>query len=582
MCDLRTQKWIDRVLAKYPQNADLFDYSQVVVVGCKEKVNIICKQCGKVFPQTPDAHLNLGRGCPDCRKAQAKKNSGASRKGKANLNRRSSTEEWIAKVLAKHPEFADKYDYSQAVYTKTDEPVTIICKTCGRVCTPKARKHMAGQGCKSCAGRKTPNLGREEFIRRANAKHGEGTYDYSKVEYVNEKTPVCIICPKHGEFMQAPENHLNGQGCKKCYQEGKFLSREEVLKRCNDVHGDFYDYSLVEYKGYSEKVDIICPKHGVFSQSMADHLYGKGCPKCVHHISSQEMECFEFVKAICGDAEQSNRNMLDGLELDIYVPSHKVAIEINGIWWHCDQRRGIKYHHNKWLACKEKGIRLIQITDWEWENKKDNFKTLIKQALGASDVRKFNARDCDVVHLEAKECKEFFEKNHIQGHASNPVNLALKTGDEIVAIMSFGYGNTSRGSSSTNASWELSRFATVGNVRGGASKLFKHFVEEYHPEEVRSFSMNNFFTGGMYKALGFVAEDVEPDYMVFHPFSGLRHKAYWQRRNIPKRLKELGKEGLNFDPETDQRTEKEMEDLVGALRIWDSGKVRWTWKPENN
>lgn len=242
----------------------------------------------------------------------------------------------------------------------------------------------------------------------------------------------------------------------------------------------------------------------------------------------------------------------------------------------------------KWQACKEKGIRLIQITDYDWNNNQKVFSQLLAHALGCNGDRKVNARECEVVHLKSIECKEFYNAYHPQGHSPNPINLALKTKEgEIVAIMSFGYGKTTRGQARANgrtkAMWELSRFASSCPVRGGASKLFKTFIRENNPEEVSSFSMNDYFAGGVYEVLGFVAETYgKPDYRVFHPFSGLRHKSYWQRRNIPKRLKELGKEELNFDPETDQRTEREIEDLVGAIRLWDSGKIKWVWKPENN
>ena len=87
--------------------------------------------------------------------------------------------------------------------------------------------------------------------------------------------------------------------------------------------------------------------------------------------------------------------------------------------------------------------------------------------------------------------------------------------------------------------------------------------------------MNDYFQGGSYEKAGFVREEeVGPDYQVYHPKSGLRHKSHWQRRNIPVRLAEIGWEG-SFDPETDSRTEWQLEDEVGAVRVWDSGKIRW-------
>ena len=118
----------------------------------------------------------------------------------------------------------------------------------------------------------------EEFIKKARQVHGD-KYDYSKVEYVNACTKVCIICPIHGEFWQSPTNHLRGKGCSKC--SGKYEpSTEEFIEKARKVHGDKYDYSKVEYANAREKVCIICKEHGEFWQKPRNHLSGNGCPKC--------------------------------------------------------------------------------------------------------------------------------------------------------------------------------------------------------------------------------------------------------------------------------------------------------------
>ena len=103
-------------------------------------------------------------------------------------------------------------------------------------------------------------------------------YNYSKVDYVNNHTKICIICPEHGEFYQIPSAHLSGQGCPKC---ANFLqTTEEVIKECKKLHGDKYDYSLFEYKGWNIPTKIICPEHGVFEQTPYKHKTQNGCPKC--------------------------------------------------------------------------------------------------------------------------------------------------------------------------------------------------------------------------------------------------------------------------------------------------------------
>lgn len=119
---------------------------------------------------------------------------------------------------------------------------------------------------------------KEEFVLKANTKH-DYKYDYSKVEYVDYKTKVCIICPKHGEFWQKPSDHLQGKGCNQC-NGGVRSNTKDFIEKAKKIHGDKYDYSKVEYEHNARKVSIICPIHGVFRQSPNNHLQGNGCPKC--------------------------------------------------------------------------------------------------------------------------------------------------------------------------------------------------------------------------------------------------------------------------------------------------------------
>lgn len=126
----------------------------------------------------------------------------------------------------------------------------------------------------------------KEFIESARKIHGD-KYDYSKVEYVNNFTKVCIICPEHGEFWQTPSNHVNGsrpRGCPICgiaeTNRKNTYTLDEFIRRAKVVHGDKYDYSKAEYKGSLSKICIICPEHGEFWQVPSSHLFGCGCPYC--------------------------------------------------------------------------------------------------------------------------------------------------------------------------------------------------------------------------------------------------------------------------------------------------------------
>lgn len=141
----------------------------------------------------------------------------------------------------------------------------------------------------------------EEFVRRATEVHS-GKYTYENSEYINCSTKTAITCPKHGVFYMRPYCHLQGMGCPKCKFEkvngNKRFTLEEWINKAKAVHGDKYDYSLVEYKNSCTKVKIVCPIHGVFSQVATSHLQGNGCPICARKVAGLHcrMTTDEFIK----------------------------------------------------------------------------------------------------------------------------------------------------------------------------------------------------------------------------------------------------------------------------------------------
>lgn len=144
----------------------------------------------------------------------------------------------------------------------------------------------------------------EQFIEDAKNVHGD-KYDYSLVEYVGSHSKIKIICKEHGVFEQSSTNHLSGGGCPICCNNVK-LTTEEFIKRAKKLHGDKYDYSLVDYKNTGTKVKIICPIHGEFQQRPTGHLSGKECRKCgfiktISHTKMSKDEFIEKAKKIHGD-----------------------------------------------------------------------------------------------------------------------------------------------------------------------------------------------------------------------------------------------------------------------------------------
>lgn len=122
----------------------------------------------------------------------------------------------------------------------------------------------------------------EQFIERAIKAHGN-KYDYSKVEYINNKTKILIVCPNHGEFEQLPANHLDGHGCKDCYDTSRLKNTEEFIKEATKIHGCTYDYTDSVYNGAKQSITIKCLIHGKFEQRPDVHLSGHGCPECASY-----------------------------------------------------------------------------------------------------------------------------------------------------------------------------------------------------------------------------------------------------------------------------------------------------------
>ena len=201
----------------------------------------------------------------------------------------------------------DKYDYSKTIYHHNLIELIIICKEHGEFLQlPKT--HKRGNGCHKCAKISRINkrtMTTVQFIEKAQIQHGD-KYDYSKVNYEKSRINVIIICKEHGEFEQTPNSHLDGQGCVKCStkinSDKQRKTKEQFILDANDIHGDKFDYSKVEYNNASTKVIIICTEHGEFEQTPNSHL-GKqsGCVKCSGCYKSNTIEFIEKAQIQHGD-----------------------------------------------------------------------------------------------------------------------------------------------------------------------------------------------------------------------------------------------------------------------------------------
>jgi hypothetical protein len=173
-------------------------------------------------------------------------------------------------------------------------------------------------------------LTQEEFVNKSILVH-HNYYDYSLVKYIVNCNKVKIICPIHGEFLQTPNAHLLGKGCKKCSIK---FSLDEFIELANKVHNYKYDYSKTNYIDSTKKIIIICPDHGEFSQRTNQHMFGHGCPKCAYVVSKPESMWLDRLSIPEEYRQKSLRVNMKNLRVDAYDPITNTIYEFYGDYWH--------------------------------------------------------------------------------------------------------------------------------------------------------------------------------------------------------------------------------------------------------
>ena len=198
-------------------------------------------------------------------------------------------------------------------------------------------------------------LTNQEFIQKSKEIH-DNKYDYSLVNYINNRIKVKIICKKHGVFEQEPKSHLNQkQGCPKCSKNYK-LTTNTFIKKAKEIHNDKYDYSLVNYINTKTKVKIICKKHGIFEQIPDNHIHKKyGCPIC--NNSKGELKIIKYLEN--NKIQFETQKTFNGLKYkqslyyDFYLSDYNICIEFDG------EQHFTKYRFEK----DDKKLKIRQLRD---------------------------------------------------------------------------------------------------------------------------------------------------------------------------------------------------------------------------
>jgi len=275
-------------------------------------------------------------------------------------------------------------------------------------------------------------------------------------------------------------------------------------------------------------------------------LYNEpNCPICnPKHRSNIQQELYNFLSNVYnGRIVENDRTQILPLELDFYLPDKKFAIELDGIICHSENfgSKSRSYHLNKSTECEKKNIKLLHIFENEWINKQNIVKSIIKSNLGIYD-KVIYAKDCKIKEISDEQKNIFLGENHLQGKDISKIKLGLFNDNKLISVMTF-----SKSRFNKNVEYEMTRFANKLDTKvvGGASKLFKHFIKVYNPVSIISYSDKRYFTGEIYKNLGFnYIEDTSPNYFYFDLKSPLQllNRMQFQKHKLSNILKEYNSE----------------------------------------
>lgn len=286
-----------------------------------------------------------------------------------------------------------------------------------------------------------------------------------------------------------------------------------------------------------------------------------------HNKSAAEMEIFEFIKSKINPQatiKQGVKTIIYPFEIDIYIEEFKIGIEYNGSWYHSELNgKDRNYHINKTKLCENVGVRLIHIWEHEYTKKRDIILSKLNHICGNSE--KIHARKCHVKELSINEASEFLNSTHIQGTCISSKRLGLVYNNEIVAVMTFGKTRFNK-----NYEWELLRYSSKlnHNVVGGFSKLLSHFINNFNPKSIITYSDKMWSYGDVYKKNNFkFLHAIPPAYFYTKDYINFENRINYQKKKLPSILS-------NYDGEL---TEWENMSNNGYDRVWNCGNDAWIW-----
>lgn len=376
-----------------------------------------------------------------------------------------------------------------------------------------------------------------------------GVNNASKIEGNKEKVNNTII-ERYGSWRNTKTDEQRERRRKEILQEN--------LSKYRNV-----DFNLLGFDYFEEEEApyVVCSscKTKYVLTTPPSHIRNLRCEKCNPFTTSSLTESYirNTISSWGIKVVSNDRSILEGKELDIYIPDYNLAIEYDGCYWHrykefCEDTSQKNSHLEKTLKCEEKGIQLIHIFDEEFQNNEDLVFDLLKKKLNLVS-NKIGARKCEIREIDNETYRNFVNENHFQKYSPASVKVGLYYNNELLACMSF---VKSRYNSSYE--WELSRYCEKKDyvVLGGKDKLLKWFEKKYSPKSIISYCDRRWFTGTSYIKMGFDLDHTsKPNYKYFK--NG--YFDFYSRINFQKhKLKNI--EGFDY-----------REELTEMENMWNNG-----------
>lgn len=516
------------------------------------------------------------------------------------MDRKQAARERALKWRKEHPfpqwfiedlEFSPDKDRVLGCYLSVDDNALFYCKRCKTLYSQKITHHLnRGSGCPTCAW-----VGRGRAISATRrGRDGFKNLDFLKTalnwrDGLISSDVLRFICPVHGEYSRTVFKASHYPGCSKCNRSSALLKINKVnrLKKVipEGLKGEFVDKKILQriLDGeipLTDKQLFKCSNGHLYETRVSDRLNGHGCPTCgaasAHWVSSLENTLYDRLSSLGLTVVRSCRTEIKSpvngrpMELDLYLPEYRLAVEVNGLYYHSYERMisvpnyislgdKTKYHLTKLEACEDAGIRLISLWEDQVRDKLDVCVSLILSKVGLLNRTPIGARKLQVEFTDYS----LLERFHLQGKGRGDV-ISLIYGDKILSSIQVRKSPENE----DNGSFILDRYASHPDyfVIGGIEKLMR-FAETYYriPRWI-SFADRMVSDGSLYRRLGFEQVGISP-ISWWCIYKGKRYHKFNFRKEAFRRKEELKYE--------DGLTEFELYLLNNVTRVYDCGKIKF-------